>query len=49
MSPLEIQIEARDAARDPTIPGQFPTAKNYPAQNVMCEIEKPCSEQLGRT
>ena len=43
---MPLWIEARDAARDPTIPGQFPTAKNYPAQNVMCEVEKPCSIQL---
>ena len=31
---MPLWIEARDAARDPTIPGQFPTAKNYPAQNA---------------
>ena len=39
-------VEARDAARHPAILGQPPTTKNYPAQNVMCEVEKPCSVQL---
>ena len=39
-------VEARDAASHPAILGQPPTTKNYPAQNVMCEVEKPCSVQL---
>ena len=46
-------VEAKDAARHPAIlrrhPAilrQPPTTKNYPAQNVMCEVEKPCSIQL---
>ena len=39
-------VEAKDAARHPAILRQPPTTKNYPAQNVMCEVEKPCSIQL---